>query len=213
MSMAAVILAAGHSRRMGRFKPLLKLGDRSVIERAVSLFREAGLNDIRVVAGHAMDLLVPLLEELGVRIIANLNYDEGMFSSVTAALKNLEPDIQALFILPADIPLVSIRTIHSLLKQHEEYPDRILIPSFHGKRGHPVLIPAHCFEAIRQWHGEHGLKGALGQFSDSTVSIPVDDRNILFDLDTPDDYEKAKRLCTANPAPVKTATGRPAEGL
>lgn len=213
MSTAAVILAAGYSHRMGRFKPLLEIGDRTVIERTVSLFRGAGLNDIRVVAGHARDLLEPLLEELGVRIIVNPGYDKGMFSSVTAALKNLEPDIQALFILPADIPLVSSGTIHSLLKQYEEYPDNILIPSFQGRRGHPVLIPAPCFEAIRLWHGERGLKGALGQFSDRIVSVPVDDRNILFDLDTPDDYEEAKRRCTANPAPVKTGSGRSTVGL
>ena len=83
--MKAVILAAGSSRRMGRFKPLLELGDRTIVERVVSLFREADILDIRVVVGHCREELEAVLERLEVRVLVNERHGEGMFSSVLRA--------------------------------------------------------------------------------------------------------------------------------
>lgn len=199
MSTAAIILAAGYSRRMGMFKPLLRLGGQTVIARAVSLFRQAGLADIRVVAGYAHELLEPVLKELEVRTILNPGYDAGMFSSVTAGLESLEQDVRAVLILPADIPLVGHTTVRCLMERHVEEPDKILIPCFGGRRGHPVVIPAMFFSAIRAWPGENGLKGAIAKLGHGTALVPVPDPNILFDLDTPDDYEEALIRCAGNP--------------
>jgi putative nucleotidyltransferase with HDIG domain len=190
---STVILAAGSSSRMGRFKPLMELGGRSVVERVVSVFWEAGINDIRVVTGHCSMELEPHLERLGVRSLVNANHVDGMFSSVLRALDDLESDVRAVFILPVDIPLIRAWTLLRLLERHREYPDRIVVPSFRGRRGHPVVIPARYLQAIREWSGAEGLRGALGVHGRETFEVPVADRNILFDVDTPEEYTECLR--------------------
>jgi len=188
----AVILAAGYSRRMGCFKPLLKIGKQTIIERTVSLFKDAGINDIRVVVGHCRGRIEPILEKAGIRAIINKENSPEMFSSVLATIKNLEPEVQALAILPVDIPLVRQWTIRYLIKRNRSDGDSILIPSFQGKRGHPVIMPAKYFSVIKRWTGKDGLRGALKQLADHTVSVAVADANILFDIDLPEDYEESK---------------------
>jgi len=189
----AVILAAGYSRRMGCFKPLLKIGEQTLIERAVSLFRDAGICDIRVVVGHCRERIETILEKAGIQSIHNEKNSREMFSSVIAALDGLEPVVQSIILLPVDIPLVRHWTIQYLLEQHQLDRDRILIPCFQDKRGHPVIIPAKYFSDIKRWTGKDGLRGALGQLADKTTSVAVADRNILFDVDTPEDYERLKK--------------------
>lgn len=189
---AALIPAAGYSHRMGAFKPLLELGGKTIIERAVASFAAAGVDDIRVVAGHDRGSLIPVLERLGTRIIVNDHYHEGMFSSVLAALETMAPDIDAFFLLPADIPLVRPWTIKYLVENASLHENKILIPTFMGRRGHPPLIPSLFIDRIKNWKGDRGLKGALSQFADETVPIKTGDENVLFDVDEPADYDLLK---------------------
>ena len=78
----ACILAAGFSSRMGSFKPLLPLGDKTVIERAIAVSKEAGIEDIVVVTGYNREALLPVLEKEGVEEVFNWHFEEGMFTSI-----------------------------------------------------------------------------------------------------------------------------------
>jgi len=184
----AVILAAGYSNRMGRFKPLLDLGGQPVITRSVETLHGAGLKDIRVVVGYQRASLLPVLKKLQVRVVINDKYADGMFSSVLAGIGSLEAKKGSFFILPADIPLVRAQTIRYLMEMCAFYQGKILIPSFMGRRGHPPLVPVGHIQVIRQYSGDRGLKGALAKLEDETISVPVVDENILFDMDTPAKY-------------------------
>jgi molybdenum cofactor cytidylyltransferase len=199
----AVILAAGCSTRMEQFKPLLKIGDKTVIERSIFMFHDAGIHDIRVVVGHFQDQMESILENAGVRILINRTGSPEMFSSVIAALDSLEPEVQSIVLLPGDIPLVRPWTANYLLKQHLKKPETILVPSFQGKRGHPVIIPAELADTIRKWEGEDGLKGALNSLKDKLLAIPVADANILFDMDTPEDYKEAQERWLGYTVPTR----------
>jgi molybdenum cofactor cytidylyltransferase len=196
---AAIILAAGFSERMGEFKPLLPLGGETILERCVTLFREAGIDDVRVVTGHRGVELEPLLEKLGVRTVTNPRYREGMFSSVVAGVESLGSEVDAFFVLPVDIPLVRHATIRRLLNIYrQEQGADVIYPRFRGMRGHPPLIAAgHCKE-IAAWQGGGGLKAALGQWEPKALDVDVADANILLDMDTPQDYlwlqEKSARM-------------------
>ena len=185
----ALILAAGYSHRMGQFKPLLKLGEKTMMDVVVSTFRKAGMDDIRVVVGHHKELLLPVLERLGTRVIVNDKYDDGMFSSVLAALASLESDVDAFFLLPADIPLVRPWTIKYLMDKASIHDGKILFPSFGGRRGHPPLIPSLFLDPIKSWQGAQGLKGAMAQYTDEMVLVEVADENILHDMDELGDYK------------------------
>ncbi len=184
----AIILAAGFSKRMGKFKPLLPLGDKPIIAHIVNQFREAGISDIRVVVGYNKEKLQPVLARLRVKTLYNPNFREGMFSSVVTGVSSLEPEVEAAFILPVDIPLVDSDTISHLMKVYHQTEDDILRPCFNGKRGHPPLIPKSCFDNILNWVGEGGLKAVLGQMESRAVMVEVSSKDILFDVDTPDDY-------------------------
>ena len=188
---SAVILAAGQSSRMGRFKPLLPLGGQTVIQRSISLFKMSGVEDVRVVVGHRADELRPVVEKAGAMALFNADFEKDMFSSVLAGVKNFKPDIKAFFILPADVPLVRPATLRAVIERYGEVKDRIIHPCFNGKRGHPPLIPSGAAQRVLEWKGGGGLKAALGQIEIEELEVEVPDRHILFDLDTPDDYDEA----------------------
>jgi molybdenum cofactor cytidylyltransferase len=194
---SALVLAAGYSSRMKRFKPLLQLGQTTVLERCVRLFNDAGVQDIRVVIGHRADELKPLLDRLGVRWVVNRDFDEGMFSSVRAGVEDLKPSCHAFFLLPVDIPLVRRTTVLDLLAARETHKADIFYPTFLGRRGHPPLIAATCRSALLSWEGDGGLRAFLDQHTpeDRNADVPVADEHVLLDMDTPQDYgDFAERL-------------------
>ncbi len=193
-SVAAVILAAGYSSRMGEFKPLLPLGDKPVLERVVGLFQEAGIDDVRVVIGHRAADLLPLVEKCHARPIVNEHYRTGMFSSVIAGVRSVGEHADAFFLLPVDIPLVRRRTVEELLRERENSRSRILYPGFRGERGHPPVIPRHFREEILGWKGGGGLKSCLARYEGEAVDVEVTDERILLDMDTPEDYDRLQSL-------------------
>ncbi len=188
-NLTAIILAAGYSSRMGRFKPLLPLGDATVIERVVALYRAAGIEDIRVVVGHNADVLSPELASLGVRTVYNPEYHTGMFSSLVAGLKTLTGDCHGFFVHPVDIPLVRPATVAALARAFAAQPSAVHHPEFDGRRGHPPLIPADFAQAILSWSGEGGLKTFWEDHSPAMRDVPVADESILWDMDTEADYQ------------------------
>ncbi len=184
---AALILAAGLSSRLGAFKPLLPLGSSTFIEEAVKRFRGAGIGDIWVVTGHRAAELTPVLERLKIRQVFNSDYRQGMSSSVRAGVAGLEPGIAAFFMLPVDIPLVAPDTIKSLLQAYRRGHARIVYPVFRGRRGHPPLIsPACVIDLPADYDG--GLRAFLSRYHSEALDLEVDDEAILLDCDTPEDY-------------------------
>ena len=186
---AAVILAAGYSSRMGAFKPLLPFGASTVLERSIALFREAGIADIRVVVGHRADDLLPLLARLQVQPLFNARYAEGMFSSVVTAAASLEAESSAFFLLPVDFPLVRPESVAMLRSAYRKGTGGILYPAFNGRRGHPLLLATSYREVILSWQGDGGLRALLRQYQVDAASIETGDEGILLDMDTPADYE------------------------
>ena len=188
----AIILAAGYSSRMGAFKALLPFGDSTVIERAIALFRGAGIDDVRVVVGHRSDELLPLLERMKVRPLLNVHYQEGMFSSVVTAVESLEGENGAFFLLPVDIPLVRRATVELMLQSYRNGDKGILYPACHGQAGHPPLISAAYRDAILSWNGDGGLNGLLAQHAADSALIETGDEGILLDMDTPEAYKRLR---------------------
>lgn len=191
-NIAAIILAAGYSSRMGAFKPLLPFGETTVLERSIALFRAAGIADIRVVIGHRADELLPLLARLQVRPLFNGYYAQGMFSSVLAAAASLEAENEAFFLLPVDFPLLRPESVDSLLRAWRSGAGGILYPTCYGRRGHPPLLATFYREAILAWPGHGGLRALLKQYQEDAVNIETGDEGILLDMDTPEDYARLR---------------------
>jgi CTP:molybdopterin cytidylyltransferase MocA len=191
---AALILAAGYSSRMGTLKPLLRFGALTALEQAVDRFQRGGVMDIRVVIGHAGEHLYAAFPELPVRWIENAHYDRGMLSSVLAGVASLRNEVEAFLLLPVDMPLVSPQTIAELLAVRRRQPAPVIYPVFQQRRGHPPLIATSCIPAAAPWDTPGGLRPLLQDYHPQALEVPINDPAILLDCDTPADYAS---LCKA----------------
>lgn len=203
-NVSAIILAAGLSSRMGEFKPLLRLGNQSLVELCADTLRLAGINDIIIVTGHNTAQLTSHAEKYGLRTAYNPAYHSGMFSSVQTGVRQLTAETSAFFILPVDIPLVRPATVLTLLQQFVESADEVLIPCFDGQQGHPPLIARTLIPHILDSNGQGGLQRLLAQ--KATREIVVWDRFILRDADTQNDYQEFQNVYAKRNIPLKAET-------
>jgi len=189
--LAAVILAAGRSSRMGAFKPLLPFGPDTVIERVISTVREAGVETLRVVVGWQADLLIPVLDRHGIPWIRNERFEEGMYASIQAGVGSLPAGVSAFFLLPGDMPLVQAATLTRLMAEWDQRPGGILYPCHEGRRGHPPLIAATYIPEILHGAPLGGLRVLLGRHAQEARDIECEDPGILVDLDTREEYRQS----------------------
>jgi len=194
LDLAAVVPAAGYSRRMGAFKPLLPFGATTVIEQVVTTIRGAGVDTIRVVVGWQMDRLVPVLEQCRVSWVENARFAEGMFASIQAGVRSLPGDVAAFLLLPGDMPLVRSATLARLISEWDAHPGGILYPCFDGRRGHPPLIGATVIPEILADGPPDGLRALLARHTEDARDVEVADPGILVDLDTPEEYRRSQPI-------------------
>ena len=190
MHLAAVVVAAGYSRRMGAFKPLLPFGSTTVIERVITTIREAGIDTIGVVVGWNAEMLIPVLERCGAPWIRNEHFAEGMYTSIQAGVRSLPADVGAFFLFPGDMPLVRSATLRRLAAEWDERPGGILYPRHEGKGGHPPLIAADYIPVILAAEPAGGLRQLLRQHAHAARHVECADPGVLIDLDTPDEYQQ-----------------------
>lgn len=188
-NIVCLVLAGGYSSRMQEFKPLLPLGTGTVIEAVVNNARKSGVSDIRVVTGYGAAKLDRILNKLAVRQVHNSYYHNGMFSSILAGVSTFDADVEAMLLLPGDIPLVKRHTVRRLIRKFRTSSADIVYPVIGDKRGHPPLIGKNCFGGILGGSLAHGLRPVLAAYEKSAVELEVLDEGILIDMDTPDDYQ------------------------
>ena len=115
LHLSALIPAAGMSTRFEQYKPLLKLGRHTLIEKVILLFRLCGIEDIIVVTGHNNEMIEPLISQAGAKAVFNQNFKTGMLSSIQSGVREVSPRSAGFFLLPADIPLIRPATLHALI--------------------------------------------------------------------------------------------------
>lgn len=187
MNVCAVIAAAGLSARMRDFKPLLCLGNSTFIRRIISTLRAAGVEHIVVVTGYQSAVLERHLILDSVMFLKNERFAQtDMLTSVQLGLSALPRGADRVFVMPADIPMVSPET----LKQMLATPAQVVRPTFQGRGGHPLLLRADAVEQILAWKGERGMEGLLDTGTLALENLAVDDPGILMDADTPQDYKR-----------------------
>jgi len=200
---AAIILSAGVSSRMGKFKPLLPLGNKTVIEQVVATCLRAGVRDIRVVVGYRARDVIAVLKNLPVSWNINDENPSEMVTSVKVGIDGLKHDSGAFFILPVDIPLVRPQTLQQLIGASGKDLLQIIYPTFKGERGHPPLIPRQYADQLIYWAGNGGLEGFLKQYDHMSLDVPVFDEGILMDMDTPEQYGQVVARHENNQIPLK----------
>lgn len=187
--LTAIIIAAGYSSRMEGFKPLLRFGEITAVERVINIYQKAGVEQIILVMGYSAEHLKPYLKNTSVQGIVNEHFDQGMYTSIVKGLTLLDDASAAFFIHPVDIPLVREQSIRQLRAFFETSDKGIVYPSFMAKRGHPPLIHRRYRQLIMDNDQEGGLKKLLETCSADAVDLPLADEAILMDMDTQADYQ------------------------
>ena len=184
---AAIILAAGRSRRMGKFKTLLPFGDQTVIESCVSNLRAANVAEVVVVLGHRAEDVRKQLESVRVTFVTNLNPDSEMSASISLGVEALSDTARAVLITPVDHPAIQPETI-GLLIEKWGVGTKLIQPEFEGKGGHPVLIDLSYRDELQRLEPDAGLRGFFKKHRAGVLRLPVDWAFVARDMDTWEDY-------------------------
>ena len=192
---AGILLAAGQSQRMGRPKLVLPWRDgRPIIAHMVDLFKQSQVDPIIVVTGADREQIEACLVDLPAILAHNRDHaSQGMIASVRVGLYALqESTCEAALVMPADLPSLQPRTLQALIEAYQQNEFPIVAPSFERRRGHPVLLSRFEWNAIMELPEDHSLRDFLNSRTDAIGHVVVDDPGILHDLDTPEDYERAR---------------------
>ncbi|MGE3746195.1 MAG: NTP transferase domain-containing protein [Sphingomonadaceae bacterium] len=178
----AIILAAGMSRRMGSNKLLALYQGKPLAAHVASAVEAAGLPAIMVL-GHAEGEMRAALADHSVRFAVAEDHACGMGHSIAAGIRAAPPEWQAAIICLGDMPLISPALLRRMA--NDASASTILIPTFDGRRGNPVLWGRNYFPLLEQLHGDSGARGLFEQFAGSLTFLPWRDDSILRDFDTP----------------------------
>ena len=183
---SAIVLAAGKSERMGRPKALLPFQGRTFLENILDAVAHSSIGETIVVVGHhraeiAAHVRVP-------RLVFNPDYEQGMITSFQTGIRALAPDCVGAMLFLVDHPVVEAGTINTLAQNVA--PNRIVVPTFNGKRGHPVLFGSKVLEEILALPPSQGANIVVRRDPGRVMELAVDAPGVLVDVDTPEDFEK-----------------------
>lgn len=191
-SLGAIVLAAGLSTRMGAPKMLLPWGNQPVIRHVIEVVLSAGIREVAVVTGGYKADLDPILAALPVVNAFNPDFANGeMLNSIQVGLNALPESVQAAFLVLGDQPTITGEIFGKLVESSRAIsPGKIIIPSFHFRRGHPWIIPRAFWQQILDLQPPLTMRDFLKENEPAIDYVEFDTPAILQDLDTPQDYEK-----------------------
>lgn len=187
---AAVLLAAGESQRMGAINKLsLPVGGKALLRRSAEILLGSAVSKIVVVMGHRAETAEGLLSGLSLQTVRNPRYREGQMTSVHVGLEALTGAFDGVMICLADQPLLESVDIDRLIDAYLRDPGcSVLVPVHQGQRGNPVILDYAHRAAILGSGRDLGCRRFIDRNPDLVTRLDVDSNHYTFDLDTPDDY-------------------------
>jgi molybdenum cofactor cytidylyltransferase len=188
---SAVILAAGASSRLGEFKQLIKLGRTMLLERIIRSVKSTKVNEVILILGYRADEIQRRLKLIGVRVVINHNYSEGMSSSLKTGLGAVSTEAKAALIILADQPFLSSGMIGKLLNEYRRSEALIVAPTYRGIQGNPVILDRKLFPEVFKISGDAGAKSIIKKYKSEFHGVEVKSFEELMDIDTVKDLKRA----------------------
>jgi molybdenum cofactor cytidylyltransferase len=191
LTISGVLLSAGESRRMGTSKALLKFGSNTNIENLINEYLDSDLDEVIVVVGFKGEELKNFIESKfqneKLKVLINRGFELGMLSSIQKGIEKVLSN--GILIGIVDNPLTSRSHIAKLIDSFDG--ENIVLPSFRGQGGHPIIIPAALKNEILESDPENtSLKDVILKYKDIVRNVEFDDESITFDMDNYEDYQK-----------------------
>ncbi len=185
---SAIVLAAGKSERMGRPKALLPLRGHTFLENILEAISHTSIGETLVVVGHHREEIEKQIKLPAA--VFNRDYEKGMITSLQAGIRALSWDASGAFLFLVDHPMIEPATIEAMIMHLA--PGRIILPTYQGRRGHPVLFAPEILEEIIKLAPSEGANAVVHKDPRRVVEVSVNSPGILVDIDTPEQFEKLK---------------------
>ncbi len=189
-SVAAIVLAAGESSRMGRPKPLLPLNGETFLGHLLRQIRASRVDRTVVVLGHRPEQVLEAMPEVRPLAVVNERYQLGQLSSLIVGLETVGEVADAVLLCLADHPFVTAELIDELIEGYEQTHLPIVVPVHGGRRGHPVLFGSRIFGELLAAPLDQGARAVVRAHAEEILEVATDEPGILADVDTPEAYER-----------------------
>ncbi|MBI4881463.1 MAG: nucleotidyltransferase family protein [Planctomycetes bacterium] len=192
-AVAALVLAAGRSSRMGVPKALLDLDGESALERVLRVLGEAGVRELLVVVDPAQEDVVGALRGRPFAVVENPAPESGQSGSIRRGLARISRAASAFLLCPVDVPLFEAADVRALLEAREHGAPRpaIVLPTFRGRRGHPVLCDSSLAPEFLALGEDEPAHNVIRRDPARVLQVELGNGELVADLDTPEDYQEA----------------------
>lgn len=189
--LAAAILAAGESRRMGSPKALVPFRGVNFVQHLLGATRHPRVGVTRIILGAGAQDIRAKLNVDPALIVVNEDWEQGQLSSIHAAIRSLPPGTEGMILAPVDHPLVSANLVSQLIKKFDESSAPIVLPTFHGRRGHPVIFRASLYDELLEASPDVGARQVVWAHEQEIVDVPTEEEGVVLNLNDPETLKKA----------------------
>jgi molybdenum cofactor cytidylyltransferase len=190
--LAAAILAAGESRRMGTPKALLPYHGKTFVEHLIEVTRHPRVGLTRVVLGAHADEIRGKLRADPASIIVNADWRQGQLSSIQAAIRSLpQGGTEGLVLCPVDHPLVSAALVARLIEEFDASGKAIVLPTFQGRRGHPLIFRAPLYPELLAASPAVGARQVVWAHAADLLEVPTEEEGVILNLNDPETLQRA----------------------
>jgi molybdenum cofactor cytidylyltransferase len=187
--LSVIILAAGESKRMGEAKQLMPLGKSTLLEQAIDNLLNSSVDETIVVLGHKAEEITRKIANKPVKVVINPDYQQGMSTSIVAGLIMVDPRSRAVMLALGDQPLVASHTINQLIEAFNKNRKGIAVPTYQGRRGHPIIFDIKYKSELFKLKGDIGGREIIQNHPKDVFMVAVDSESVVSDIDTKDDYQ------------------------
>jgi molybdenum cofactor cytidylyltransferase len=180
---------------MGELKQLLPLCGSTVLEQTLGNLRAAAVNETVLVLGSSAEIIRQRIADSlihGPRVLVNPDYDQGMATSLQIGLSALDENTVAALTVLADQPFIRAETFDQIIDQYRRSNAEIVIPTYRGFRGNPVLLDRSLFGEVMALQGDEGCRAIFQNHLSGIIKVEVADLGVLLDIDNKDEYERMR---------------------
>ena len=190
--LAALILSAGASSRMGRPKALLPYREGTFLEHLIQVTRHSRIGVTRIVLGAGAETIRTAAKLDPSLVVLNPKWEKGQLSSICAGIRSLDGiDTEGIVLCPVDHPLVSARLVSELVERFYQEKKKIVLPTYKGRRGHPAIFSSALFGELLAAPTDMGARAVVWAHAPDVLEIPTEEEGVVLNLNDPDMLKRA----------------------